>query len=1488
MQTDESESKTVLELVAKYIVAREAGWKLSLDTLCRETPALRKEVAYAIARHLESEQFFRPSEQAPPPVPVGVRGRIAKLRFEARGGMGEVFRAVDTRADREVAWKVIRPELNLPLLRDYFISEAKLTASLRHKAIVPVYMVDMDDCGRPAYSMEFIEGSIFHEIIELSIADPSMARLRKLLAHFVTVCEATQYAHDHKVTHGDIKAANVRIRTDGATFLMDWGLARRHPDGMTEEPLRNDVNKLAKLLDHILRGSNTPPALAATCRAALNGKYSSASTLGSAAKSWLDDGCTPDYRDYWSVRSLRWMNRHQTASTAIAAGLLFAFLISIASLWYSNELTERRRKDAEARVDLQSRLTPALREAEMHRDAGRWTDARASILNASNLAADERIDADQRTAVFVLRNQIEEEFSAAERDRQLQAALTRAIDLDERQVFAAVGYGLPVHNDWTRRLATAFREYGFDPTTQTTEQMIDHLSRRPAKIRDEVSVALRLWASEERNRAVARSIREVSKAISPNQDWEELNKLGHAALAAYGRFAIIGGLADTVSNGAERKALIDRIDQIDPATAQFGLLLEAMFFLEDIGEPKLGIRLLRQRVLIRPNEPFPLLCLASILQRNGASQDELLSVLQAARALNPDSGAMLIFTLVRIGRIHEAERVLADLFSRDPNNRILKVVGAVVALRGGHSDKGVQSLREALASGLDPTLIRPLLAVALFASGKSDEAEKEALEVAKLDPNEPCSLLVRGMALFRRGKWGDAETIFQKVKEDPAGRPLCTALLGAIAFLREGDATKAITLAEEAFASDPNDTATRAMAAMVFAITGQTDKAIRICKDGISLGQVSGELYLAYAIALAAKLDLVGCEKASLQALEFLPDTAAAEALLALSCLGQGRLDEARKWVEKSITTDPDDSMGHRVKVLILFYDQQWEKAVTHAEKLVQLLPKDLLARLDLARAYKLSGKQQAGEKVLKDAAAEFATDAAAQFQLVQTFTNAPWANRSEAIAACRRARDLSPAKAEYHNTLITLLRAEGKPKEILDALVARAEAFPRVTQYQNELGLFYAQDNRYDEALKRYKAGLPYIDTAPAAERPALTWATWSSIGGCLKRLDKTSEAVYPLQRSLETERPVGVPIAQLTETAWELGDAFETLERYPEARRSYRIAISYNPEAAGAYFGLGFCWLMEGNPLHAVEALKEATRLNPKLPHFRNRYAWALETAGEFEASVREYRNAIELDPEQVTASSSLVNLFMELGRDEEAENVAQATVKVVPKSPVAVARLATAYLRRNKYKEAADAQRRAAELAKEQKHRNLALYAQYATEYQRLAELAPDLPDIRAGKKKATEKGDKLAFARLLATDKAPAESAEWFEKVFAEASQPLSENGHPFLQLAIRQAGSGVASGGNKAATCRQLAFQWMEGELARLQRLTGSGNRTARADLLRVLRMWKFHLALESLRKTAADQAVLANERTQWGKFWTRVDEEIEAITKAMKKEADQE
>jgi eukaryotic-like serine/threonine-protein kinase len=136
------------------------------------------------------------------------------------GGMGEVYRARDTRLDRIVAVKMLPLHLaEKPEVRERFDREARAISSLSHPNICHLYDVGSQD-GLRYLVMEYLEGeTLANRLMRGPLS------LEQLLKYGMEVCEALEKAHRTGVVHRDLKPGNIMLTKSGAK-LMDFGLAR--------------------------------------------------------------------------------------------------------------------------------------------------------------------------------------------------------------------------------------------------------------------------------------------------------------------------------------------------------------------------------------------------------------------------------------------------------------------------------------------------------------------------------------------------------------------------------------------------------------------------------------------------------------------------------------------------------------------------------------------------------------------------------------------------------------------------------------------------------------------------------------------------------------------------------------------------------------------------------------------------------------------------------------------------------------------------------------------------------------------------------------------------------------------------------------------------------------------------------------------------------------------------------------------------------------
>ena len=160
------------------------------------------------------------------------------------GGMGEVYRARDTKLGRDVALKVLPTELaEEPERRARLLREARAAASLNHSNICTIY--EVGEAGDRSYiAMEVIEGRpLSARLTEGPLPVDDVLRYGRQLA------DAVAHAHDRGVVHRDLKTANVMVLPDGRVKVLDFGLAKRaSPHAAAEVTTRQSLTQDGAIL----------------------------------------------------------------------------------------------------------------------------------------------------------------------------------------------------------------------------------------------------------------------------------------------------------------------------------------------------------------------------------------------------------------------------------------------------------------------------------------------------------------------------------------------------------------------------------------------------------------------------------------------------------------------------------------------------------------------------------------------------------------------------------------------------------------------------------------------------------------------------------------------------------------------------------------------------------------------------------------------------------------------------------------------------------------------------------------------------------------------------------------------------------------------------------------------------------------------------------------------------------------------------------------
>ena len=166
------------------------------------------------------------------PINAGTRlGAFEILGPLGAGGMGEVYRARDTRLQRDVAIKVLPAVLSGdPDRLARFEREAKTLAALNHPNIAQIYGLE-ESAGLRALVMELVDGRDLSEIIAATVDRAPGLPLRDALRIAAQIIDALDAAHEAGVIHRDLKPANIRVRDDGTVKVLDFGLAKALAEG---------------------------------------------------------------------------------------------------------------------------------------------------------------------------------------------------------------------------------------------------------------------------------------------------------------------------------------------------------------------------------------------------------------------------------------------------------------------------------------------------------------------------------------------------------------------------------------------------------------------------------------------------------------------------------------------------------------------------------------------------------------------------------------------------------------------------------------------------------------------------------------------------------------------------------------------------------------------------------------------------------------------------------------------------------------------------------------------------------------------------------------------------------------------------------------------------------------------------------------------------------------------------------------------------------
>lgn len=198
---------------------------LFLDNACQGSAILRERVERLL--QADEEQMAGPAEPSPPELPQF--GIFQADRIIGRGGTGTVYLAhrTDGQFDQVVAIKLLAWELSDPRIRDAFLNERQILASLAHPGIAAIIDGGTTESGTPYLVMEYIDG----KPLDTYCREGRMG-LRERLNLLEGICDAVSFAHRNLIIHLDLKPSNVLVTETQHVKVLDFGTAKilTHPE----------------------------------------------------------------------------------------------------------------------------------------------------------------------------------------------------------------------------------------------------------------------------------------------------------------------------------------------------------------------------------------------------------------------------------------------------------------------------------------------------------------------------------------------------------------------------------------------------------------------------------------------------------------------------------------------------------------------------------------------------------------------------------------------------------------------------------------------------------------------------------------------------------------------------------------------------------------------------------------------------------------------------------------------------------------------------------------------------------------------------------------------------------------------------------------------------------------------------------------------------------------------------------------------------------
>jgi tetratricopeptide (TPR) repeat protein len=776
---------------------------------------------------------------------------------------------------------------------------------------------------------------------------------------------------------------------------------------------------------------DVPRPLEAVCLKALahrpGDRYQTALELAEEVKRWVAGEPVIAWPEPWPVRVGRWVGRHRTAVTSVAAALLATLLLGGGGwAWWQRHEGARRAEETRAAQERHEKVLAELDRAEdLHRKARAARPGEARGLAAEARAAAERADgllsgADDEELARQLRALVDN-LQEEERDRRMAA---RLVEAQARKVASFKmtspaqpsrenNFGLDLDTTAAEQeYAEAFKEYRLDPWTAEIQDTARWIRARP--IRSELIAALDDWADLKKG-AEARRLRDLARAADDDPERNQIRKAVDKRDAAV----------------LKKLAASEHLKRWPAAT----LILLA----EALRKEKLSAEaeaVLRRAQMQYPDDFVVNLSLASACEGGTPRRaHEVIRFASAAVAVRKDSPVgyvLLALGLSHDGRSAEAAEVARQAVALQPDQAIGHILHGAALYLDGDREGALRALRQAAEMQPGFAFAHQILGVFLRREGRLDEAIAALQKAVALQPNDAAFQNALGEALGDSGRHDDAVRAFKKAielcPEDPTGHNN----LGW-AFGEKGRYEQALPPLRKAIELKPDYASAHNNLGWVLGELGRFDEALPPLRKAIELD----------------------------------PEHARAHNNLGWVLNNKGRYDEAIPLLRKAVKLDPRYAKAHGNLGVALSRTGHWEEAAAAFREKIKLKP-DSAAYNNLGWALNGAGRYDAALPPLREAIKQDTNNAVAH-------SNLGWAlnglgHYDEALAACCRALELKPNLAPPCSHLGYALWQKGQTDEALAACRKAIKRDPKVALARDTLGCILQEQGHPAEALEAFR----------------------------------------------------------------------------------------------------------------------------------------------------------------------------------------------------------------------------------------------------------------------------------------------------------------------------------------------------------------------------------------------------------------------------------